>query len=451
MSLFIHETLAALRKSSPSQDEFYQATGEILECLQPLLDAEPRYREHGIIERIVEPERQILFRVCWTDDTGKVRVNKGYRIQFNSALGPYKGGLRFHHSVNAGIIKFLGFEQIFKNALTGLPLGAAKGGSNFDPHGKSDGEVMRFCQSFMNELYRHIGPQVDVAAGDIGVGAREIGYLYGQYKRLTRRYEGVLTGKGLLWGGSLGRKEATGYGAVYFAQHMLAARGEELAGRTCLVSGAGNVAVYTIEKLYQLGALPVACSDSRGTIHHRRGIHLDTLKQLKEGRRASLREYLDHHPDATYIARADDPADGHAVWRIKADAAFPSATQNEVTAADARALVANGVTCVVEGSNMGSTSGAVKVFLDSGIAYGPGKAANAGGVAVSQLEMAQNSSMQSWTMEQVDTRLRKVMSDIHARCARTASEFGQPENLALGANVAGFRKVAEAMIEQGIY
>src|SRR5690625_1505238 len=436
MTLFIQETLARLQHSSPAQNEFYQAAGEILDCLQPLLDAEPRYREHGIIERIVEPERQILFRVCWTDDEGRVRVNKGYRIQFNSALGPYKGGLRFHASVNAGIIKFLGFEQIFKNALTGLPIGGAKGGSNFDPHGKSDAEVMRFCQSFMTELHRHIGPSIDIPAGDIGVGAREIGYLYGHYKRLTRQYEGVLTGKGLAWGGSLVRKEATGYGTVYFAQHMLAARGLDLAGKTCLVSGAGNVAIYTIEKLQQLGATVITCSDSGGTIHHPAGINLETLKRLKEVERASLRQYLEHHPDATWIPLADYPVDGHAVWRVKADAAFPSATQNEVTAADAHAMVGNGVICLAEGSNMASTAEAIDVLQESGIAYGPGKAANAGGVAVSQLQMAQNASMQSWSFDTVDTRLRGIMAHIHDTCTRAANEFGQPDNLVLGANVA---------------
>ncbi len=448
---FIHDTLTRLRKSSPAQTEFYQAAGEILECLQPLLDIEPRYRQHGIIERIVEPERQIFFRVCWTDDSGQVRVNKGYRIQFSSALGPYKGGLRFHPSVNASIVKFLGFEQIFKNALTGLPIGGAKGGSDFDPRGKSDAEIMRFCQSFMNELYRHIGPNIDIPAGDIGVGTREIGYLYGQYKRLTGHYEGVLTGKGLSWGGSLGRKEATGYGTVYFAQHMLHARDEDIAGKICLVSGAGNVAIYTIEKLYQLDALPITCSDSQGTIHHPAGINLETLKRLKEVERSSLREYATHHADARYIARADYPEDGHAVWRIKADAAFPSATQNELTASDARALVANGITCIAEGANMGSTPEAVEVLLANHTSYGPGKAANAGGVATSQLEMAQNSSMQQWTMEQVDAKLQNIMAGIYQSCVAAAAEFGQPHNLVLGANVAGFRKVANAMIEQGVY
>ncbi|QTP55719.1 NADP-specific glutamate dehydrogenase [Billgrantia sulfidoxydans] len=447
---YIHDTLEGLRRSSPAQGEFYQAAEEVLECLRPLLEAAPRYHQHSIIERIVEPERQIMFRVSWVDDAGKVQVNKGYRIQFNSALGPYKGGLRFHPSVNASIIKFLGFEQIFKNALTGLPIGGGKGGSNFDPKGKSDGEIMRFCQSFMNELYRHIGPTIDVPAGDIGVGAREIGYLYGQYKRLTGRYEGVFTGKGLNWGGSLGRKEATGYGAVYFAQNMLEAHGDSITGKTCLVSGAGNVAIYTIEKLYQLGARPITCSDSRGTIHHPDGIDLDTLKLLKEVKRTSLREYVEHHPEATYIDAQDYPSDGHAVWRIKGEVAFPSATQNEVTEADANALLNNGVHCISEGSNMASTATAVDRFLEARIAYGPGKAANAGGVATSQLEMAQNSSMQQWTLEKVDTKLQAIMADIHRQCASTAEEFGEPTNLVLGANIAGFRKVADAMIDQGV-
>lgn len=447
---YVHDTLAELKKSSPAQTEFYQAAEEVLDSLRGLLDLNPRYHEHSIIERIVEPERQIMFRVTWMDDQGKVQVNKGYRVQFNSALGPYKGGLRFHHSVNASIIKFLGFEQIFKNALTGLPIGGGKGGSNFDPKGKSDAEIMRFCQAFMTELFRHIGPATDVPAGDIGVGGREIGYLYGQYKRLTGRHEGVLTGKGLNWGGSLGRKEATGYGAVYFAQNMLRARGDDIDGKVCLVSGAGNVAIYTIEKLYQLGGVPITCSDSRGTVHHPQGINLDTLKLLKETRSSSLREYVEHHPEATYIEASSYPQDGHAVWRYKAQLAFPSATQNELTETDAAALLDNGVYCISEGSNMASTAAAVNRLLEAGIAYGPGKAANAGGVATSQLEMAQNSSMQQWSLNKVDTKLQSIMADIHKRCATTAEEFGQPGNLVLGANIAGFRKVADAMIDQGV-
>ncbi|WP_010321693.1 NADP-specific glutamate dehydrogenase [Marinobacterium stanieri] len=447
---YIHDTITGLMASSPAQTEFYQAVEEVLESLEPVLDQNPHYSDNSIIERMVEPERQIMFRVPWVDDQGKVRVNKGYRVEFNSTLGPYKGGLRFHPSVNAGIIKFLGFEQIFKNALTGLPIGGGKGGANFDPKGRSDQEIMRFCQSYMNELYRHIGPNTDVPAGDIGVGAREIGYMFGQYKRLTGRYEGVLTGKGLLWGGSLVRKEATGYGCVYFAQNMLKAQGDSLDGKTCLVSGAGNVATYTIEKLYQLGARPVTCSDSSGTLYHSEGIDLATLKTLKETRRVSLREYLNEFPQAEFIPVDAYPEDGHAVWRFKADAAFPCATQNELTEADARSLLNNDCRCVSEGANMPSTPEAVELFISNRILYGPGKAANAGGVATSQLEMSQNASMQRWTFEQVDQQLQAIMADIHTRCSETAKEFDQPYNLVLGANVAGFRRVADAMLEQGV-
>lgn len=447
---YIHDTITGLMASSPAQTEFYQAVEEVLESLEPVLDQNPHYSDNSIIERMVEPERQIMFRVPWVDDQGRVRVNKGYRVEFNSTLGPYKGGLRFHPSVNAGIIKFLGFEQIFKNALTGLPIGGGKGGANFDPKGRSDQEIMRFCQSYMNELYRHIGPNTDVPAGDIGVGAREIGYMFGQYKRLTGRYEGVLTGKGLLWGGSLVRKEATGYGCVYFAQNMLKAQGDSLDGKTCLVSGAGNVATYTIEKLYQLGARPVTCSDSSGTLYHSEGIDLATLKMLKETRRVSLREYLNEFPQAEFIPVDAYPEDGHAVWRFKADAAFPCATQNELTEADARALLNNDCRCVSEGANMPSTPEAVELFISNRILYGSGKAANAGGVATSQLEMSQNASMQRWTFEQVDQQLQAIMADIHTRCSETAKEFDQPYNLVLGANVAGFRRVADAMLEQGV-
>ncbi len=447
---YIHDTITGLMASSPAQSEFYQAVEEVLESLEPVLEQNPHYSDNSIIERMVEPERQIMFRVPWVDDQGKVRVNKGYRVEFNSALGPYKGGLRFHPSVNAGIIKFLGFEQIFKNALTGLPIGGGKGGANFDPKGRSDQEIMRFCQSYMNELYRHIGPTTDVPAGDIGVGAREIGYMFGQYKRLTGRYEGVFTGKGLLWGGSLVRKEATGYGCVYFAQNMLKAHGDTLEGKTCLVSGAGNVAIYTIEKLYQLGARPVTCSDSSGTLYHAKGIDLATLKVLKEQKRVSLREYLNEFPQAEFIPVENYPENGHAVWRFEADAAFPCATQNELTVADARALLDNGCRCVSEGANMPSVPEAVELFIGNRIHYGPGKAANAGGVATSQLEMSQNASMQRWTFEQVDQQLQAIMADIHTRCSETAKEFDQPYNLVLGANVAGFRRVADAMLEQGV-
>ena len=448
---YIHNTITKLKESSPAQVEFYQAVEEVLDSLQPILDSNEQYQVHSIIERMIEPERQIMFRVTWVDDQGKVRVNKGYRVEFNSALGPYKGGLRFHPSVNASIIKFLGFEQVFKNALTGLPIGGGKGGANFDPKGKSDGEIMRFCQSFINELYRHIGPTRDVPAGDIGVGAREIGYMFGQYKRLTGNFDGVFTGKSLLWGGSLARKEATGYGCVYFAQYMLEDRSDTLAGKRCLVSGAGNVAIYTIEKLYQLGAIPVSCSDSSGTIYHDSGINLDTLKELKEVRKVRLKEYLDVHSDAKFIPIEDYPADGNAVWRLPtAQLAFPCATQNELSKADAEVLVANGCIGVSEGANMPSTQEAVDVFLDAKILYGPGKAANAGGVATSQLEMAQNASMQRWSFEEVDEKLKVIMRNIYCSASETAAEFGQPNNLVLGANIAGFRKVADAMIEQGV-
>lgn len=447
---YIHTTISDLKLTSPAQFEFYQAVEEVLESLEPMLETSDRYQQQAIIQRIVEPERQIMFRVPWVDDSGNIQINKGYRIEFNSALGPYKGGLRFHPSVNASIIKFLGFEQVFKNALTGLPIGGGKGGANFNPKGRSDAEIMRFCQSFMTELYRHIGPTTDVPAGDIGVGAREIGYMFGQYKRLTGRYDGVLTGKSLLWGGSLVRKEATGYGAAYFADYMLAARGDSLKGKKCLVSGAGNVAIYAIEKLYQLGATPVSCSDSRGTIYHEKGIDLDLLKNIKEVRRKSVEEYVQTHADAKYIPVTDYPQDGHAVWRFQADAAFPCATQNELSGEDAQALISNGCIVVSEGANMPSTKTAIDAFIDAKIAYGPGKAANAGGVATSQLEMAQNASMQTWKFEQVDNRLKEIMKNIFDSANNTAIEYGQPGNLVLGANIAGFKRVAEAMIEQGL-
>ncbi|MDN3519770.1 NADP-specific glutamate dehydrogenase [Aquisalimonas lutea] len=448
---YAHEILKNLQRSSPAQSEFYQAAEEVLASLGPELERDPRYLRHGIIERLIEPERQILFRVAWMDDAGGVHVNKGYRVQFNSALGPYKGGLRFHPAVTAGVIKFLGFEQIFKNALTGLPIGGAKGGADFDPKGRSDAEIMRFCQAFMTELHRHIGATVDVPAGDIGVGTREIGYLYGHYRRLSGRYEGTITGKGLDWGGSLGRKQATGYGCVYFAENMLNARNESLEGNTCLVSGAGNVAIYTIEKLYQLGAFPVTCSDSRGTIHDEHGIDLELLKQLKEEQRQPLSRYLEYHPKAEYTPAEDYPQGGHAVWRYSARAAFPCATQNELSGSDAEALLANGIACVSEGANMPSTREAVERFLEAGIAFGPGKAANAGGVATSQLEMQQNAGLTQWPLEKVDSHLRAIMADIFRRSSRTAAEFGQPSNLIMGANITGFRRVANAMIEQGLF
>jgi glutamate dehydrogenase (NADP+) len=447
---YVAETITKLKRTGPAEIEYYQAVEEVLMSLRPLLDKDAKYRKHNIIDRIVEPERQIMFRVAWIDDRGHVQVNKGYRVEFNSAIGPYKGGLRFHPSVYAGIIKFLGFEQIFKNSLTGLAIGGGKGGSDFDPKGKSDNEIMRFCQSFMNELYRYLGPTIDVPAGDIGVGAREIGYMFGQYKRLTGRYEGVFTGKKLNWGGSLARKEATGYGAVYFAQNMLAARDQSLEGKTCVVSGAGNVAIYTVEKLYQVGAKPVTVSDSSGMIYHAQGINLETLKQLKEVEGVSLASYITHHPDAKYTPVAQYPAGRNAIWSVPCDAAFPSATQNELNEEDAAELLKNGCICISEGANMPSTQGAVDKFLAAGISYGPGKAANAGGVATSQLEMAQNASMQQWTFEEVDQRLHTIMDNIFRTASQTAREFGQPNNLVLGANIAGFRKVADAMIDQGV-
>ena len=439
-----------LKLTSPGQPEFYQAVQEVLHSLAPLLESEPKYMKHKILERMVEPERQIMFRVAWVDDKGEVQVNKGYRIQFNSACGPYKGGIRFHPSVNAGIIKFLGFEQIFKNALTGLALGGGKGGANFDPKGKSDNEIMRFCQAFMTELTRHLGPTIDVPAGDIGVGAREIGYMYGQYKRLTRSHDGVLTGKGIPYGGSRARKEATGYGAAYLAEHMLAARGAGLEGKTCVVSGAGNVAIYLIEKLYQLGAKPVTVCDSRGLIRHDAGIDLALLKQVKEVERASLERYKELCPAAEYTPVSAYPAGRNLVWSVPCDVAFPCATQNELNEADARELLKNGCIGVCEGANMPSTLDAVKLFLEGGIAFGPAKCANAGGVATSQLEMAQNASMQQWTFEEVDGKLKDIMRGIFTAAHETALDFKQPGNLVMGGNIAGFRKVADNMISLGV-
>ena len=450
MSSYIHDTISYLKQTSPAQDEFYQAAEEVLSSLKPLLDRNPKYQKHNIIQRVVEPERQVMFRVAWIDDRGNVQVNKGYRIQFNSALGPYKGGLRFHPNVTAGTIKFLGFEQIFKNSLTGLAIGGAKGGANFDPKGKSDNEIMRFCQSFMTELFRHVGDTIDVPAGDIGVGGREIGYLYGQYKRLTGKYEGVLTGKGLNWGGSLARTEATGYGAVYFAQNMLAERGDSMEGKICTVSGSGNVSIYTVEKLYQVGAKPVTVSDSNGMIYDKDGIDLNLLKQVKEVERARLTRYAEQRPSAVYTPVENYPTGRNSVWSVPCQAAFPSATQNEVSEEDARELLKNGCVCISEGANMPSTQAAIDTFLASGIAYGPAKAANAGGVATSQLEMSQNASMLQWTFEEVDAKLKRIMENIYRTASQTANEFGAPGNLVLGANIAGFRKVADAMIDQGV-
>ena len=448
---YIQQIIDGLKKSSPAQNEFYQAAHEVLHSLRPLLESEPKYMKHKILERIVEPERQVMFRVAWLDDKGEVQVNKGYRIQFNSALGPYKGGLRFHPSVNAGIIKFLGFEQIFKNSLTGLALGGGKGGANFDPKGKSDNEIMRFCQAFMTELFRHVGPTIDVPAGDIGVGGREIGYMFGQYKRLTASHDGVLTGKGLNYGGSLARTEATGYGSVYFAENMLASRGNSLEGKTCAISGAGNVAIYTVDKLLQVGAKPVTVSDSAGMIYHKAGINPAILKQVKEKERASLTRYKELCPDAEYTPVGKYPAGRNAVWAIPCQVAFPSATQNELNDVDAKELIKNGCICVCEGSNMASTLEAIEVCLSAKIAFGPSKAANAGGVSTSQLEMAQNASMQQWSFDEVDGKLRKIMNGIFTAANETAIEFKQPGNFVLGANIAGFRKVADTMIQLGVY
>ncbi|OHD97547.1 MAG: glutamate dehydrogenase [Sulfurimonas sp. RIFCSPLOWO2_12_36_12] len=447
---YVKEVLDYLKRTSPAQNEFYQAAEEVLESLRPLILQYPKYAKHKIIERIVEPERQILFRVNWLDDKGEIQVNKGYRIEFNSALGPYKGGLRFHPSVNAGVIKFLGFEQIFKNSLTALQIGGAKGGSDFDPKGKSDNEIMKFCQAFMSELFRHIGANTDVPAGDIGVGAREIGYMFGMYKKLSNRYEGVLTGKSLKWGGSLVRTEATGYGVVYFAKYMLEDRGESLEGKKCVVSGSGNVAIHTIEKLYHLGALPVTCSDSNGMIYDEEGVDLELLKELKEVRRERLSEYVKARPNAKYTPIEEYSHGCNAVYNIQCFAAFPCATQNELNLNDVKNLLKNGCVCVSEGANMPSTLEAVHLFVESKICYGPGKAANAGGVATSQLEMQQNASMTSWSFEEVDAKLAQIMKNIYLNASTTAAEFGEPTNLVLGANIAGFRKVADAMIEQGL-
>ncbi|WP_305044624.1 NADP-specific glutamate dehydrogenase [Geoalkalibacter sp.] len=429
---------------NPGETEFHQAVREVLECLGPVLVKHPEFTQHKIIERICEPERQIIFRVPWQDDKGQVQINRGFRVQFNSALGPYKGGLRFHPSVYLGIIKFLGFEQIFKNSLTGLPIGGGKGGSDFDPKGKSDDEIMRFCQSFMTELYRHLGEYTDVPAGDIGVGGREIGYMFGQYKRLTNRYElGVLTGKGLNYGGSLVRTEATGYGATFFVDEMLKARGDSFEGKTCVVSGSGNVAIYTIEKITQLGGKVVACSDSGGYVYHEAGIDLELVQQLKEIERRRIKDYVNYHKDAKFVEAGN-------IWKVPCQVAMPSATQNEINGKDARTLVQNGCIAVGEGANMPTTPEGVRVFLEAGIAYGPGKAANAGGVATSALEMQQNASRDSWTFEYTEQRLQQIMKNIHDLCYETAEEYGTPGNYVNGANIAGFIKVAKAMVALGL-
>ena len=444
--------MEAVKAKNPAEPEFHQAVDEVVESLWPVLDKRPEYRKAKILERVVEPERVILFRVPWVDDKGEVQVNRGFRIEMNSAIGPYKGGLRFHPSVNLGILKFLAFEQVFKNSLTTLPMGGGKGGSDFDPKGKSDNEVMSFCQSFMSELFRHIGPDTDVPAGDIGVGGREIGYLFGQYKRLRNEFTGVLTGKGLNWGGSLIRPEATGYGAVYFAAEMLGTRNETLEGKKCLVSGSGNVAQYACEKILDLGGVPVTLSDSSGYIYDEAGIDREKLAfamDLKNVRRGRIKEYAEKYSSAVYMA-VDSKLDYNPLWNHKADCAFPSATQNEINAKDAENLVNNGVYLVSEGANMPTTPDGVIIFIEKKILYGPGKAANAGGVATSGLEMSQNSLRLSWPREEVDQRLQGIMKSIHSSCVEASNEFGTPGNYVNGANIAGFLKIADTMLDQGV-
>ncbi|MFH5821781.1 NADP-specific glutamate dehydrogenase [Georgenia sp. AZ-5] len=440
----IEDVYDQVLRRNPGEPEFHQAVREVLETLDPVVRKHPEYRELGVLERICEPDRQVMFRVPWVDDAGAVRVNRGFRVQFSSALGPYKGGLRFHPSVNLGIIKFLGFEQIFKNALTGLAIGGGKGGSDFDPHGRSDAEVMRFCQSFMTELQRHIGEYTDVPAGDIGVGGREIGYLFGQYKRLTNRFEAqVLTGKGVSWGGSLGRTEATGYGAVIFADRMLATRGQAMEGQRVVVSGSGNVAIYAVAKAQELGAKVVTFSDSSGYVVDEAGVDLELLTQVKEVERGRVADYVERRPGARLVQ-------GGSVWDVPATVALPCATQNELDDRAAATLVANGVVAVAEGANMPSTPAAVEAFQSAGVLFGPGKAANAGGVATSALEMAQNAARDPWTFNRVASKLEVIMENIHEECAWTAEEYGAPGNYVLGANIAAFKKVADATIEQGI-
>ncbi|SHX06674.1 glutamate dehydrogenase [Mycobacteroides abscessus subsp. abscessus] len=445
MATSLDATLDAVLRRNPGESEFHQAVKEVFESLELLHARHPEYAEAAILERIAEPERQIIFRVPWVDDEGKVRVNRGFRIEFNSALGPYKGGLRFHRSVNLGIVKFLGFEQIFKNSLTGLPIGGGKGGSDFDPHGKSEGEIMRFCQSFMTELFRHIGPDTDVPAGDIGVGGREIGYLFGQYKRLANRFDaGTLTGKGLNWGGSLVRTEATGYGAAIFANEMLKARGLDFEGRRVLVSGSGNVALYAIEKAQQLGGVAITASDSSGYVVDEDGIDLDLLKQIKEVERGRIHEYAERRGGKARFV------EGGNVWDVPGEIAIPSATQNELDGESAKTLLKNGLIAVAEGANMPSTPEAVDLFQEANISFGPGKAANAGGVATSALEMQQNAARDSWTFEDTEKRLTDIMVNIHDTCASTAEEYGRPGDYVVGANIAGFVKVADAMLDFGV-
>ncbi|ASQ06121.1 NADP-specific glutamate dehydrogenase [Sinorhizobium meliloti] len=437
--------LAEVLRRNGGEHEFHQAVREVLESLGRVIAKHPRYAENALIERICEPERQIIFRVPWVDDKGQVQINRGFRVQFNSALGPYKGGIRFHPSVNIGIIKFLGFEQTFKNALTGMPIGGGKGGSDFNPRGRSDGEIMRFCQSLMTELHRHLGEYTDVPAGDIGVGGREIGYMFGQYKRLTNRYEaGVLTGKALFYGGSRARKEATGYGATYFVQRMIATKGLDFEGKRVTVSGSGNVAIYTMEKVIKFGGKIVACSDSNGYVVDEDGIDLELVKEIKEVRRERISEYARLKGAGTHYIEAG------SVWDVPCDVAMPSATQNELTGKDARTLVKNGVLAVGEGANMPCTPEAVRIFQEAGVLFAPGKAANAGGVATSALEMQQNASRDSWTFEQTEARLATIMQGVHDRCAETAEEYGTPGDYVLGANIAGFVRVAEAMDALGV-
>ena len=441
---YIDRVMQTVIDRNPNEPEFHQAVREVLSSLKPVIEKHPEYEKNAILERIVEPDRLVTFKVPWVDDKGEYHVNRGFRVQFNNAIGPYKGGLRLHPSVYQGIIKFLGFEQCFKNSLTGLPIGGGKGGSDFDPKGKSDREIMAFCQSFMTELYRYIGADVDVPAGDIGVGAREMGYLYGQYKRITGLYEGVLTGKGLTYGGSLARKEATGFGLVYFTREMLASKGESFKGKTVVVSGSGNVAIYANQKATQLGGKVIAMSDSNGYIVDENGIDLDAVKQIKEVRRGRIKEYVADHPTATYHEGSK------GIWTVKCDIALPCATQNELDLDGAKALVANGVFAVAEGANMPSTLEATEYFQEHGVLFGPAKAANAGGVATSALEMSQNSMRLSWTFEEVDEKLNDIMVGIYNNASKAAEECGMPGNLVVGANVAGFLKIADAMMAQGV-
>ena len=444
MNSYVSKVLEELKAKNPNQPEFHQAVTEVLDSLSVVFDKHPEYEARGLLDMLVEPERVILFRVPWVDDKGVVRVNKGYRVQYNSAIGPYKGGLRFHPSVNLSILKFLGFEQIFKNSLTGLPIGGGKGGSDFDPKGKSDNEIMKFCQAFMAELYRHIGADTDVPAGDIGVGAREIGFLFGYYKKLANEHVGVLTGRGLSYGGSLARKEATGFGLVYLASEMLTHFGETLSGKTVVVSGSGNVAIYAAVKATELGGKVVAMSDSNGYIYDKNGIDIDLIKEIKEVKRGRIKEYLEKHPDAVYGDNCRD------IWTVKCDVALPCATQNELDEKGAAALIKNGVIAVAEGANMPTTLEATKMLQEAGVLFAPGKAANAGGVATSALEMAQSSGRLFWSFEEVDAKLKNIMKNIFKNISSAAAEYGQPKNLVLGANIAAFKKIADAMMAQGI-